>query len=125
MKEAYKELLNTIRSYKRDGWELWHWSRREMFFKSQAYKKLDTSKNKVYKSFIFKSIDIMDKIENEYTIREEQAINERKQIITAIKIMKQFIENPEYENIKFDKYSNFELKNMLDKICEIRNKKLQ
>lgn len=124
MKEAYKELLLEIRRYEREGVELWHWSKREMFFQSEAYKKLDTTKNKTFKTFIFKCIDRMDKIENEFDSFRQKAINERNQIIVAIRVMKQFIENSKYENIKFDRYSNFELKNMLDEICKIRNEKV-
>jgi hypothetical protein len=125
MKQAYKALLLEIRRYEREGVELWHWSKREMFFQSEAYKKLVTTKNKFFKCFIFKCIDRIDKIENEFESFRQKALKERGQIITAIRIMKQFIENPKYENIKFDNYSNIELKNILDEITEIRNKKLQ
>lgn len=124
MKEAYKELLITIRRYEREGVELWHWSKREFLFKSEAYKKLDTTKNKYYKTFIFKVIDRMNKIERDFDKYQVEAEKERCQIITAIKIMKQFIENESYKKINFDNYSNVELKNILDEICEIRNKQI-
>lgn len=72
MKEAYKELLITIRRYEREGVELWHWTKREFLFESEAYKKLDTTKNKYYKQFIFTVIDRMNELDNKFDKFQEK-----------------------------------------------------
>lgn len=122
MKEAYKELLITIRRYEREGVELWHWAKKEFVFQSKAYKKLDTTKNKYYKQFIFKVIDRMNKIERDFDKFQERINKERNEIITAIEVMKTYVNYT--VNIDYDSKNNEDLKNILDKICDDRNKQI-
>lgn len=122
MKKAYRELLVMIRRYEREGVELWHWSKREFLFKSEAYKKLDTTKNKYYKTFIFKIIDRMNKLEKDFDKFQEKIKKERNEIITAIEVMKTYVNYT--VNIDYDNKNNEDLKNILDKICNDRNKQI-